>query len=99
MLKRLTISNYAIIENVKISFDRGLNVLTGETGAGKSIVIGAVGLILGELSSVDIIRKGAERCIVEGIFVLSSNPAPQKFLKDHNLPEDNARQIKIRMDN
>ncbi|HTP80204.1 MAG TPA: DNA repair protein RecN [Bacteroidota bacterium] len=75
MLKSLSIRNYALIETIEAEFDSGLNIITGETGAGKSIIVDAFGLILGERSSVDDIRKGAEKTVVEGIFGVSQNRA------------------------
>jgi DNA repair protein RecN (Recombination protein N) len=68
MLKSLSIRNYALIESVDIEFEGGFNILTGETGAGKSIIIDALSLILGDRSSAEIVRKGSEKAIVEGIF-------------------------------
>ena len=68
MLRELSIKNFALIEELHISFDKGLNILTGETGAGKSIIIGAIGLILGERASSEVIRKGSDLCEVRGLF-------------------------------
>ncbi len=68
MLRYLRISNFAIIDQIEIEFQEGLNVLTGETGAGKSILIGALGLILGARGGVDQIRTGADEALVEAIF-------------------------------
>jgi len=68
VLSELRLENYAVIDNVVIEFASGLNLLTGETGAGKSIVIDALGLLLGEKASADVIRTGAERAIVMGVF-------------------------------
>jgi DNA repair protein RecN (Recombination protein N) len=68
MLKQLTIKNYALIEEMSVSFQRGLNILTGETGAGKSIILGAIGLILGERAKSDVIREGASSAFVEAAF-------------------------------
>ena len=68
MLRSLTVKNYAIIEELEIRFEPGLNILTGETGAGKSILVDALGLILGERASSDVVRRGAEKCVVEGVF-------------------------------
>lgn len=68
MLIEMTIKNFAIIENLHISFYAGMNALTGETGAGKSIIIDAMGLLAGSRSSIEMIRQGAERCQLEGIF-------------------------------
>ena len=68
MLAELRLENYAVIENVVIEFAPGLNLLTGETGAGKSILIDALGLLLGEKASSDVIRSGAERAMVAAVF-------------------------------
>ena len=68
MLKSLSIINYALIERTEASFGAGLNIVTGETGAGKSIFVGALGLLLGDRASSDLIRKGENKAIVEGVF-------------------------------
>ena len=68
MLSTLHIENIAVIEQAEISFDRGFNVLTGETGAGKSIVIDAISAILGERASREMIRTGAQKAFVSAIF-------------------------------
>jgi len=70
VLTELRIRNFAIIDSVTLPLERGLNVLSGETGAGKSIIVGALGLLLGERGSADIVRPGAERATVEGVFDL-----------------------------
>src|SRR5919109_1200415 len=70
MLQELTIRNFALLEEVRLAFGEGLNVLTGETGAGKSIIIDAIGTVLGGRASTDVIRTGTERALVEAIFVL-----------------------------
>ena len=70
MLCRLLVVNYALIDRVEIEFGPGLNIITGETGAGKSILIGALGLVLGTRASADVIRTGEKRCLVEAIFQL-----------------------------
>ena len=64
MLKALTITNYALIEELNIEFSSGLVIITGETGSGKSIIIDALGLILGARSSPDVVRKGSDRAVV-----------------------------------
>ena len=68
MLGELRLENYAVIDNVVVEFAAGLNLLTGETGAGKSILIDALGLLLGEKASLDVIRTGAERAVVSAVF-------------------------------
>ena len=68
MLSLLHIENIAVIEQAEISFDRGFNVLTGETGAGKSIVIDAISAILGERTYRDVIRTGTDRAFVSAVF-------------------------------
>jgi DNA repair protein RecN (Recombination protein N) len=70
VLTELRIRNFAIIDAVTLPLERGLNVLSGETGAGKSIIVGALGLLLGERGSADLVRPGAERATVEGVFEL-----------------------------
>src|SRR5260370_16780343 len=68
VLAELRLENYAVIDNVVIEFAAGLNLLTGETGAGKSILIDALGLLLGDKASSDVIRTGAERAVVAAVF-------------------------------
>ena len=85
MLKSLTIKNYALIEAVEVEFESGLNILTGETGAGKSIIIDALSLILGERASSDVVRKGTEKSIVEGIFGFSGSPKVKMLLGTHEI--------------
>jgi DNA repair protein RecN (Recombination protein N) len=72
MLAELTITNFAIIERLALTFDAGLNVFTGETGAGKSIIIDAVSMLLGGRANSSVIRSGAELSTIEGFFLLSS---------------------------
>lgn len=68
MLKKLSISNYALIASTEVEFDAGFTVITGETGAGKSIMLEALGLVLGSRANFNGIRKGEEKCVVEAIF-------------------------------
>jgi DNA repair protein RecN (Recombination protein N) len=72
MLKSLHISNYALIDELNITFDSGFSVITGETGAGKSIIIGALSLILGQRADTKAIKQGEEKCIVESEFDVSA---------------------------
>jgi DNA repair protein RecN (Recombination protein N) len=68
VLTELRLENYAVIDNLVVEFGQGLNLLTGETGAGKSILVDAVALLLGEKASSDVIRSGAERAVVAAVF-------------------------------
>ena len=88
MLESLNIRNLAIIEDLTIDFRSGLNVLSGETGAGKSIIIGALGLVLGEKASSSMVRSGAEMAAVEGLFDVSGNREASAFLQAEGLPEE-----------
>ncbi|MCF8245821.1 MAG: DNA repair protein RecN [Saprospiraceae bacterium] len=71
MIKRLSVRNYAIIEELEINFPGGLTIITGETGAGKSILLGALGLIMGERADSKSLYNEAEKCVIEGIFDVS----------------------------
>ena len=75
MLTELRIRNYAVIDEIHVELGPGLNVLSGETGAGKSIIVGALSLLLGERAAADVIRTGEDRAIVEGVFDLPDDPA------------------------
>ena len=68
MLAELRLENYAVIDNLAVEFAAGLNLLTGETGAGKSILIDALALLLGEKASADVIRAGADRAVISAVF-------------------------------
>jgi DNA repair protein RecN (Recombination protein N) len=85
MLTQLRIRNFAIIESVSLPLHGGLNVLSGETGAGKSIVIGALGLLIGERASTDDVRTGADKAIVEGEFAIGDAPDIVRALDAHGL--------------
>ncbi|MCZ3392921.1 AAA family ATPase, partial [Enterococcus faecium] len=68
MLLELSIKDFAIIEKLDVSFNQGMTVLTGETGAGKSIIIDAVGLLAGGRGSADFVRTGADKAVLQGVF-------------------------------
>jgi DNA repair protein RecN (Recombination protein N) len=86
MLSRLSIVNYAIIEELEIDFSKYLNVLTGETGAGKSIIVGALGLILGQRAESAALLKKEKKCIVEGVFQNENiNDSVNLFLEENEL--------------
>lgn len=85
MLKSLLVKDYALIEQVNVEFGTGLNIITGETGAGKSILIDAMSLLLGERASTEVVRKGANKSVVEGIFNVEANKKVQKLLEENEL--------------
>jgi len=85
MLTFLLIKDYALIKSLEINFGTGLNIITGETGAGKSIIIDAMNLLLGERASVELIRKGADKSIIEGAFDISGNKKVKSLLLANNL--------------
>jgi DNA repair protein RecN (Recombination protein N) len=88
MLKQLSIQNYAIIDAIDIKFPGGMNVVTGETGAGKSIIMGALGLILGDRADSSALVNKGKKCIVEGVFKADNKAGVKKFLKDNELDAD-----------
>ncbi|MBK9328940.1 MAG: DNA repair protein RecN [Sphingobacteriales bacterium] len=79
MLQSLSIKNYAIIEQVDITFDKNLNIITGETGAGKSILLGAMNLILGKRADSSVLRNTEEKCLVEASFLIKGYPLKNYF--------------------
>lgn len=85
MLEELVVRNYALIEELNIQFARGLNILTGETGAGKSILIGALGLLAGLKADVDSIRSGGDELMVSGIVNIEAIPEALSLLKEHGI--------------
>jgi DNA repair protein RecN (Recombination protein N) len=84
VLLELRVENYAVIENVVVEFAPGLNLLTGETGAGKSLLIDALALLLGEKASADVVRQGAEKAVVSGVFE-AAGKALMEILESHGL--------------
>ena len=88
MLLELRISNFALIERAEIAPGAGFNTLTGETGAGKSILIQALGLLLGERAAADQVGAGAGRAVVEGAFDLADSPRARRFLEENGFPLD-----------
>ena len=92
-MSQLTIRNFAIVDHLEIDWQPGLNVITGETGAGKSILIDAVGALLGDRLGPEVVRSGAQRAIIEGVFTISDDLANQikTTLDEYGLePEDGA---------
>lgn len=95
MLETLSIKNIAVIDSVEIPFKEGLNILSGETGAGKSIVIEAIGLILGSRANTELIRTGCDEASVEGLFDLHEMPWMKKRLEAHGF-ESNVKELLVR---
>jgi len=85
MIKSLEIKDYALIEHINVEFGKGFNIITGETGAGKSILIDAMGLLLGERAATDVIRKGANKSFVEGFFNVEGNDKLINLLKENEI--------------
>ncbi|MDX2045398.1 MAG: DNA repair protein RecN [Chitinophagaceae bacterium] len=94
MLKKLRIQNYAIIEDIEIEFSDKLNIITGETGAGKSILVGALSLILGERADTSVLLQKEKKCTVEGLFTAPNNKQVSSFLKAQEF--DEAEEVIIR---
>ncbi len=82
MLSELSIKNFAIIDDLKIEFSKGLTILSGETGVGKSVIINAVNLLLGGRSSIDLIREGAENAELEAMFYIDEADKPVSLIKE-----------------
>lgn len=94
MLKNLHIQNYAIIDELSIDFSSELNIITGETGAGKSILMGALGLILGNRADSSVLPDKEKKCVIEGSFSAAEKKEVKKFLKENDL--DDAGEIVVR---
>ncbi len=90
MLVELRLENYAVIDNVAVAFASGLNLLTGETGAGKSILIDALTLLLGDKASTDVIRAGADRAVISAVFEIESSAAKTiaRILEENGLDSE-----------
>jgi DNA repair protein RecN (Recombination protein N) len=85
MLRSFFVKDYALIKESKVEFDKGLNIITGETGAGKSILVDAMNLILGDRASSEVIREGSEKAVVEGIFDVESNKKIKNILTENKI--------------
>ena len=85
MLTEIRIRDFAVIDRLAVRLGPGLNALTGETGAGKSIIVGALSLLLGERASADVVRAGAQRAVVEGVFDVVGNPPVLALLGEHGI--------------
>ncbi len=93
MLKKLLVRNYALIRELEINFDKGFTVLTGETGAGKSIILGALSLILGSRADSSTLLDKSEKCIVEGLFDIDSRQH-HEFFEENDIDEINPTVIR-----
>ncbi len=89
MLQQLFIQNYAIIDELEIKFSGNMNIITGETGAGKSIIIGALNLILGERADLGVLLNKEKKCVIEGFFNAEGRSVIKSFLKENDLDVDN----------
>ncbi|MBN1695653.1 DNA repair protein RecN [candidate division WOR-3 bacterium] len=87
MIKEIRVSNYALLERIEVTLSPGFNVLTGSTGTGKSIIINALSLLLGDKGDIASIRKEADKAIVEGVF--SNSAAINQILNNYEIPEEN----------
>lgn len=96
MLLEISIKNFAIIEEISLTFENGMTVLTGETGAGKSIIIDAMNLMLGARASLDVIRHGTKKTEIEGLFSVGKNPALTQILEENGI--DVTEELIIRRD-
>lgn len=92
MLKSLYIKNYALIDSLEIDFESGFSVITGETGAGKSIILGALSLILGQRADVKAIKQGESKCVIEGAFDVSAYDL-KEFCEDKGIEYDGVSYI------
>ncbi len=88
MLQKLRIQNYAIIDELSVDFSSKLNIITGETGAGKSILMGALDLVLGKRADVAVLKDKQKKCIVEAFFSLKNNEGINNFFSDNDIDSD-----------
>ena len=93
MLESLHISNYALIDNLDIDFHNGFNIITGETGAGKSIILGALSLILGGRADTKVIRNNARKSVIEAIFSIKDYPSLKKICDENDIEWDDLQCI------
>lgn len=96
MLKSLYISNYALISELHIDFNEGFSVLTGETGAGKSIILGALSLILGQRADTKLLKADTEKCIIEAEFNIAAYPSLASFFNENDLDQNDNKLCQIR---
>src|SRR5258705_5284573 len=85
MLQLLIIYNIALIDNLRVEFDKGLNLLTGESGSGKSIIVDALGVLIGGRFSADLLKSGTTRGSIEGLFSVTPHPQLAALLEDSGI--------------
>jgi DNA repair protein RecN (Recombination protein N) len=96
MLQSLYVRDYALIEELEMEFGSGLNVITGETGAGKSILIGAMSMILGERANTDVVRTGAKKAVVEGVFDDADTASIRRTLEENQIETEPLPRVILR---
>ena len=95
MLSLLKIKNIALIDELEIEFARGLNLLTGETGSGKSIIVDSLGALTGERVSSDLIKEGANQARIEGLFILKANADLHEMFYESGIELEDASEIDL----
>src|ERR1700675_490072 len=95
MLTFLNISNIALIDDLRVEFDNGLNLLTGETGSGKSIIVDALGVLIGGRFTADLLKSGEQNASVEGLFSVPRTPQLERKLRDAGIEADGGDAIEI----
>ena len=96
MLHEMHIQNYAVIDTLTVEFSPGLNLLSGETGSGKSILVDALGLALGGRASPEVIRAGQERALVTAVFRTEGRPPWLEWLEDYGLAREEEGEVILR---
>ena len=96
MLQSLSVQDYALIQELEMEFESGLNIITGATGAGKSILIGALRMILGERANTDVVREGTSKAVVEGIFDDADTERIRAVLRENEIPTDPLPRVILR---
>ena len=94
MLSTLTISNYALIDSLEVDFNKGFTVITGETGAGKSILLGGLSLVLGKRADLSSLRVKDQKCIIEGTFKIDTYGL-QGFFEENDLDYEDNKVIRL----
>lgn len=93
MIESLSISNYALIDRIELAFTPGLNIVTGETGAGKSIMLGALSMLLGNRADTRVVTDKSKKSVVEAVFNIEANPSVNRLLEHNDIDTDDCRLI------